>query len=296
MKAIKYAAIGGIISAVALGASGYAIAQSSPAEAGKSDQVGIAYRTTLDGFTFPLENYRLSDAGQRKVNDAVDALTARCMQGFGISYGLNPRSDLADTHSRIYGVTDEVQAKSFGYRSPAAVEKVTPQTAVEAPEHAAVRTGAVPMYKDKSVPTGGCVGEASRQIYRGQHAGLRGLTDGLIFQSSDQAQRDDRVRKVFADWSGCMKGKGFSYKTPIDAMSGPAAHDGVAGKGENSVAVADVQCKKQNNVIGVWSSVEADYQNKAISAHRLDLKMVQKDLQNLLANAELALAAEKSTR
>ncbi|PHQ47899.1 hypothetical protein BLA24_30820 [Streptomyces cinnamoneus] len=140
------------------------------------------------------------------------------------------------------------------------------------------------------------MGEASRQIYRGQHAGLRGLADGLIFQASDQAQRDDRVRKVFADWSGCMKSKGFSYKTPVDAMSGLAADNGAAARDEKSAAVADVQCKKQNNVIGVWSFVEAGYQNKAISAHRSDLKTVQEDLQSLLANAERALVAEKSTR
>ncbi|GAA0377997.1 hypothetical protein [Streptomyces blastmyceticus] len=296
MKTVKYAVIGGAIAAITLGVSGYSIAQSSSVGASKSDQVGITYRATLNGFTFPLEEYRLSDADQRKVNDAVDALTARCLQGFEISYSPSPRSDIADTHSRIYGVTDEAQAKSFGYRSPAVVQKVTPQAAVEAPQHAAVRTGAVRTYNSKAVPRGGCVGEAGRQIYRGQHAGLRGLADGLIFQASDQAQRDDRVRKAFADWSGCMKGKGFSYETPIDAMSGLAASNGAAGKGEKSVAVADVQCKKQNNVIGVWSSVEAGYQDKGISAHRSDLKTVQEDLQSLLANAERALAAEKSAR
>ncbi|MFC5719998.1 hypothetical protein ACFP1Z_07415 [Streptomyces gamaensis] len=296
MKTVKYVVIGGAIAAIALGASGYSIAQSSSAAASKSDQAGMPYRATLNGFTFPLENYRLSDADQRKVNNAVDALTARCLQGFAITYSPNPRSDFADTHSRIYGVTDEAQAKSFGYRSPVAVQRVTPQAAVEAPQHAAVRTGAVSTYNNKAVPSGGCVGEAGRQIYRGQHASLRGLADGLIFQASDQARRDDRVREVFADWSGCMKGKGFSYKTPIDAMSGLAASNGAAGKDERSVAVADAQCKKQNNVIGVWSSVEADYQKKAISAHRPDLKMVQEDLQSLLTNADRALAAEKAAR
>ncbi|MFI2077635.1 hypothetical protein [Streptomyces triculaminicus] len=296
MKTVKYAAIGGTIAAIVLGASGYSIAQSPSASASKSSKADITYRATLNDFTFPLERYRLSDADQRKVNNAVDALTARCLQGFAISYSPNPRSDIADTHSRIYGVTDEAQAKSFGYRSPAAVQKVTPQAAVEEPQHAAVRTGAVRTYNNKAVPLGGCVGEAGRQVYRGQHTSLRGLADGLIFQASDQAQRDDRVRKVFADWSGCMKDKGFSYKTPIDAMNGLAADRGAAGKGEKSVAVADVQCKKQNNVIGVWSSIEAGYQNKAISAHRPDLKMVQEDLQSLLANAERALAAGKSAR
>ncbi|WP_367134971.1 MULTISPECIES: hypothetical protein [Streptomyces] len=296
MKTAKYAVIGGSIAVIALGASGYSIAQSSSASASKPSQAGIPYRATLNGFTFPLENYRLSDADQRKVNDAVDTLTARCLQGFAIRYSPNPRSDFADTHSRIYGVTDEAQAKSFGYRSPAAVQKVAPQAAAETPQHAAVRTGDVDTYNNKAVPRGGCVGEASRQVYRGQHASLRGLADGLIFQASDRAQRDDRVRKVFADWSGCMKGMGFSYKTPIDAINGLSASNGTATKDEKSAAVADVQCKKQNNVIGVWSSVEADYQNKAISTHRSDLKMVQEDLQSLRANAERALTAEKLTR
>ncbi|RSO07304.1 hypothetical protein DMH18_25545 [Streptomyces sp. WAC 06783] len=232
---------------------------------------------------YPLESYKLTDDQEKKIVQAVDALTVSCMKSFGITYKPVPSTGdngLGSSHKHLYGVTDEKEARTYGYGDPDVGQEVQKQTTGETDEELAVRLGEVTTYNGKPVPEGGCQGQSSRQVFKGQSAEQgEAFTDELILQASARTQEDPRVREVFHKWNNCMKDKGFSYKTPLEALDDSEFAAPSVTQREKDVAVADAQCKKNNNVTGVWSSVEMAYQKRAIGENSARLAGVRANIQ-----------------
>ncbi|MDN3054495.1 hypothetical protein PH213_08065 [Streptomyces sp. SRF1] len=71
------------------------------------------------------------------------------------------------------------------------------------------------------------------------------------------------MRRALRSWPQCLVDKGFKrYRTPDDAYQDTAWHRGEDGntphaRREVSTAVADVECKREHDTVGVWSAVLA---------------------------------------
>jgi hypothetical protein len=115
------------------------------------------------------------------------------------------------------------------------------------------------------VPTGGCIGEADRTLTGSlSTADLRRGSD-LQASSFAQSRVDSRVRAVFQAWSSCLERSGYRYADPLAAAADPA-FTGPADQHQLDVATADIACKASTNLVGVWFSVEAAYEARAIAA------------------------------
>ncbi|MFB6947094.1 hypothetical protein ACFWGL_38930 [Streptomyces sp. NPDC060286] len=136
------------------------------------------------------------------------------------------------------------------------------------------------------IPAGGCFGEATKMISGSPGDPARHLN----LQSFTAAKADPRVKRVFTDWSACMKEEGYTYSDPLAAMSDPRFQGAYPARDERETAVADVACKRRTHLINVWFGVESTVQKKLISeelpsfAAALELKKKQ------LATASTILA------
>lgn len=84
-----------------------------------------------------------------------------------------------------------------------------------------------------------------------------------------------------------MERAGFDYSTIWDpndqAWPEPVTDEEIA------VAIADVECKQETNVLGVWMAVEAAYQVSAIRQHENELDALRIELSAEVANATQVL-------
>ena len=85
------------------------------------------------------------------------------------------------------------------------------------------------------------------------------------------AAGDSRWREAQAEWSSCMKEKGFSFESPIDAIGDPAWQGGSVTAEQISAAVADVDCKISTNLVGIGVAVQSAYDQRYIDEHRAEL-------------------------
>ncbi len=253
----------------------------------------IASRTHTAGLGFPLDAYRLSPEEDMVLQQGVDTLATDCMARYGFQYKPAPaRTPSGQSRSRLYGVTEEREARSYGYRNPEQSRPKNSGKQASAPDENAVLLGEVKTYAGKEVPAGGCAAEASKKILSGPNKiDSKRLADDLIISSSAKAVEDSRVRSVFTKWSACMKEKGYSYATPVAVLEDGAIFESpTAGSREINMAVADVQCKKKHNVVGVWSSVEMAYQNVAIEQNAEELSEIKENLHHQISTANSVMA------
>ncbi len=105
----------------------------------------------------------------------------------------------------------------------------------------------------------------------GDGGGDAELARRITGESFDRSRCDPRVQEVFTRWSRCMRARGFSYADPVAASNDPAWRTPTPSATERRAATADAVCKRQENVIGVWWTVEAVYQQREIDRHRGEL-------------------------
>ncbi|MCZ7460637.1 hypothetical protein [Streptomyces sp. WMMC940] len=223
------------------------------------------------------------------------------MARFGFEYtDPTPPKPVTITHARLYGVTDANTAQVYGYHAPissgtGSAEQGSAQDRQLTEAAASVLTGEVQTHSGRKVPNNGCAGEAVKKLESG--AGLeeqdRWLVEELIAEASERTKNDSRVMQVFKKWSACMKSAGFVYRDPPAVLSDPKfATDAAASLLEKATASADVRCKSQNNIIGVWSTVEMAYQSVLIEKNQLRLGRIKGNLSVRVRNAERVLTGE----
>ena len=95
---------------------------------------------------------------------------------------------------------------------------------------------------------------------------------------------DSRFVAVEQQWSACMKGQGFDYATPNDAIGSFTSPGGPTVTAvEKATASADIQCKIQTNLVGIGVAVQSAYDQQYIDTHREQLAALQTQIADYLA-------------
>ncbi|WP_244177002.1 hypothetical protein [Streptomyces albus] len=250
----------------------------------------------------PLEAYMASYADQVAVEQAASDLQQSCMKAYGIDLtlpraGANPPPSDNDANiERRYGITDRAEAEKYGYElrpalqehtrqtmrdlSGVEVEILTGHTKPEPPKAPDAFTAGEPVaapiqdtkparaeYNGKKLKTGGCVGWSREQL------GVKNADPTFVAQlagdSLEQSLKDDKVIKAVAAWSSCMDGKGHAnLADPYKAMDQGVTNDGKPTEESVTLAVDDIDCKKQTDLVKIWFGVESAIQNKQIADNK----------------------------
>ena len=274
--------------------------------------------------TLPLEAYMASYEDQVTVEQAANDLQQSCMKDYGIDLtlpraGANPPPSDNDANiERRYGITDRAEAEKYGYELPPALQEHTKQTmrdlsGVEvevltghtkpeppkAPE--GVKTGSAftgpgqtkparAEYNGKKLKTGGCIGWSKAQL------GVKDADPTFVAQlagdSLVQSMKDDKVIKAIAAWSSCMDGKGHTgLADPYKAMDQGVTNDGQPSQESIALAVDDIDCKKQTDLVKIWFGVESAIQDKQIADNRSQLTGIKEQHGKEVAAARKQMAA-----
>jgi len=240
--------------------------------------------------TLPLDPYLLTLAQIRQVSDAHRAMAAACLGRFGLTPPPSrPTQDgRLDLNERRYGITNLATAMVAGYRLSADAATASPAASSTAADSTmlGVLNGEGPTtVRGRQVPDGGCHGEAVRLLNADAPAAADMLLAQRLSQESFQrSQLDDRVKAALADWSRCMRTRGLEYPTPLAAAADPAFRGTVSAK-EIATAEADIGCKRQTDMVGVWHTVESDIQRAQVASNRAALDLIRQTNEAQLAVA-----------
>jgi hypothetical protein len=277
------------------------------------------------GLTLPLEAYMASYEDQVAVEQAASDLQQSCMKDYGIDLtlplaGANPPPSDNDANiERRYGITDRAEAEKYGYELPPAlqehttqtmrdlsgveVEVLTGHTKPEPPENpkdvkageplAAPGQGTKPAraeYNGQKLKTGGCIGWSKEQL------GLRETDPTFVAQlagdSLMQSMKDDKVIRAIAAWSSCMGGKGHSgLADPYKAMDQGVTSDGNPTPESIALAVDDIDCKTQTDLVKIWSGVESAIEDTQIADNQSQLTGIREQHGKEVAAARKQMAA-----
>uniref|UniRef100_A0AAU3HQB8 Lipoprotein n=1 Tax=Streptomyces sp. NBC_01393 TaxID=2903851 RepID=A0AAU3HQB8_9ACTN len=216
----------------------------------------------------PIAKYEYSPDQERLIARAKDALTRGCMQRFDLGYHPTD-TDITDTPTpsdRRYGISDPSEAERYGYHlAPSPQTVPVPSTDPSYP----VLYGAVSTFDGQEVPKGGCRAEAVR-AWEKQRPTTKAadVAREIAVDGFRKSLSDPSVLEVTKQWASCMKAEGFSYSSPLAPprdfeLDTPAVPDN-----ERKVAVADLSCKKQTNLLNVWFNAESRIQRADIQANK----------------------------
>lgn len=232
----------------------------------------------------PIEAYMVSRADARLVSSGRDRVIAECMKEAGFPNWV-PAPDLPAVGGKTetdwrYGIHDAAQAAKRGYHPDA-----TEQQAYDK----AMMAGAVDKSGADPKVLRGCAESAGTTVPTVTRSNL---VEQIKGDSYKESAKDPKVISVFAQWSACMKAKGYSYAKPMDANDDPRFNDPHnVSDVEIATAKADVACRAQHHVEKTWFDVEAALQTKAIKANQAALNEVQTANQDTVRQASLAAAA-----
>lgn len=258
----------------------------------------------------PMDRYRF-DSDYKRYGEAKDRLAQRCMVRRGFDdFPLHPKSPdsgarrlnlVAVAMSTPYGQLDLDHARRWGYGwDPKRQAKWEPDGRAMTNEEFAVLYG----QQRREGLKGGCSGEADRRLLKG----VKNPTHMWTYPSGREqhlekaAKKDPRVRRALKSWAQCVVDKGFKrYQTPEEAFRDKAWGRGQNGnttrtKRELGTAVADIECKREHDTVGVWSAVLAERQRADITAHKAEYDAVRRDLATMMSNARSATGGSGSLR
>lgn len=258
-------------------------ATAAPARPAEPSTGSVPHLLRSVDLRLPVADYLPTATQNDRLGEARLHLIKKCLAGFGIDYPVTftpgsaygPRSDT----DRRYGITDAALAKTDGYglgaRDPARVGK-PPQPDIGDDGVTALTGSGRSQVRGKDVPPGGCMGQADAEIAKAVPSGVE-LKKAMQMQlwSFDKSKRDDRVVATFRQWSACMAKAGYRYTDPLAVMADPAFDGGTPSASEIHVALTDIGCKDEANVVGVWFTVESAYQKRQIAADSADFAAIR---------------------
>ncbi|WP_315894403.1 hypothetical protein [Streptomyces sp. P9(2023)] len=256
--------------------------------------------------TLPIEGYLVSQKEKEQILKASRMVAKSCMARFGFSYSWSAASgqrvtsdDNASNRSRRYGIVDSAAASKYGYGLGADnVQGPSEQAPSAAMSEAATRVflgNSDPTVKVESgakvngqkIPEGGCAGEAKRKI--GNGLSNRAAND-INMASFTVSLNDEKVKAVLGQWSQCMQKRGYDFNSPLDPLKTMGA--GSATPREKVTADADVQCKYETNLIGIWNSVESAIQKAMIGKKEEILEEGRRETDRSVRNASTVLSGD----
>jgi hypothetical protein len=237
--------------------------------------------------TLPLQAYRLeSDERLYRVRLAEAGLIDACMRARGVSW--NPpeisRVD-ATPEFRRYGVLHVEVAEAFGYREPIDPVRERRNRYVEG-----LTASQREAYAGED-SMGGCLAQAQVRLGQNVSEGTGMLLTSLGQQSLNASAKLPDVKAVKAEWSACMRERGYDYPEPFAAATDPAWDFGAPEPSarEREVAVADVRCKAKVGLAETWAEAEATVQERLIEANGPALEKIRQANDKILAAADREL-------
>lgn len=256
----------------------------------------------------PLDSYTLTMESYTALQLAAWLLTGDCVERFGGKYTLTESTLLSglppldSKNERRYGLLDPESAAIRGYNAVDSPDS-------DAPDGESKREGWDPSDAELLIvrgatagmdiptdvngaplPEGGCLTEANRVLEEGappEPANTRLGTD-LGVEAHERSEKDSRVVEAAERWSECMQRAGHSY----DEVSAPNNQDWPEPPtdAEIAVAMADVNCKLETNLVGISFAVESAYQEQLIEENARALEEIRMYLEVQLENAARVLA------
>jgi hypothetical protein len=235
----------------------------------------------------PLDAYLPSIAETNRLAQASRALLRRCMAEFGVDYDVVAPAPVGPRtwNERRYGLTDAAQV---GYWPRDRAAPTRPRHRAQSAAVAALVTGTgAATVNHRRVPTGGCAAEAYRRLTAHDPPGAdRYLAQRLGSDSFFASRQDPAVRAATLAWSRCLHAAGYDYATPLDPPRDTRFQGPTATPLEISTARADVACKRQTNLAGIWYAAESARQTALVAANHTSLRRGRDAY-----DAELAVAA-----
>jgi len=244
---------------------------------------------------------------------AETILTQTCMARFG--YEFKPEMDFDEyaesfvvSDARLYGITDPVVAKVYGYLpAPGGSAIPNANAALESPTFSLVLTGVKPGEAPTPdvlstspgesegivIPAGGCLGNA-RLTVTGSASGnapdSATLGQDLHIQVWREAMQDAKLTPARDAWAACMAEGGFRGIDPVD---GPAKLSGLgedksinpASEAEVKQALADIECKRSTDSVKKANAVHVDHALRAIKDNEPALQDSKAFFENAFKNA-----------
>lgn len=250
--------------------------------------------TDASQIALPIEAYQMTAEEDVMLQRAVWQLTVECLERFGVEYTPPPVHPTTQVlHSRRYGLLDFESARAWGYHGgdPTVDRAVAEADAAEAAERDSGLVGELLFGPSDTgaglppgVPNDGCLNEARRSLAQHNESYDENFLNRLANQALALAEQDERVQAAFAAWSACMAEAGFTYASPWDANNDQWMPEVVTDH-ERLVATADVSCKHETNLVGIWSAVDAAYQERLIEQNTELLTTMVETRRQLLARA-----------
>ncbi|MBS2532318.1 hypothetical protein KGQ20_05990 [Catenulispora sp. NF23] len=272
--------------------------------------------TALEQISRPVDPYLPTPTEVRTLISAANVLNARCMAGFGLRGTDTHPTDIdahgvqvATAHTHLYGFFDPAIVATNGYdliqlqTSQVAPGEPRPQPISDSAESVEIGRDTaghpVTSYAGKSVPAEGCKAQA-QQGTGGELPDMSaaGLPDG----GPVTPLSDPRVLDANKQWSACMRGKGYHFSTPYDAMTSEPAQDAqvVGPEGDRKVvhspaeiaqATADLACKQTTNFMGTATAVQDAYDRQYIAGHGPALAEYRRQLDDRIRAAQQIVAS-----
>ncbi|MGX1912498.1 hypothetical protein ACWIID_27080 [Streptomyces phaeochromogenes] len=252
---------------------------------------GDVEASPLEGYLkLPIGAYSFSREELHVISSAENKLTGSCMRKYGLGY----RASVADGPApyqpgtnRRYGVLNPTVASRYGYHFPESASASKPEPL---PEKEILALNGSPdgtvEVNGKQVPDGGCIGQSKARI-RGKYTYAKGaeVAGSIATDSFTESMKSPEVVKATGAWARCMKEKGFSYGSPMQAIGSDEYSGQEVTKREISVAEADVDCKLRTDLVKIWSAQESEIQKSMMKKSRKDLGLLASSHRKVLKEA-----------
>ncbi|WP_405612458.1 hypothetical protein [Streptomyces sp. NBC_01508] len=261
----------------------------------------------------PVARYEFGDSDTERHSRAQARAAQRCMVGFGFTdFPLDPGSpDLPKTvYSMVavamatpFGELDLGEARRWGYgwdpKMAGAVDAAGAgfgkgRAMTDAEDQVFYNAGGSTdrTVNGREVPENGCSGQAAARLTEGVEDATRMWT-----YTSKRSQvlaaktlKDPDVSEALRTWARCVEDRGLTrYEGREDAFRDKAWHRDDNGntrrtQRERDTAVADIECAREHNTVGVWWAGEARSQTADIESHRATYEAVRRDQDVVRAN------------
>lgn len=267
--------------------------QDSPQQSEPDEHRTVDPRRAEKPYSLPIEKYALSLRQLEIINNAEYLIVKWCMAGFKLSYDRPPIETEAypNANKRRYGLISLEGAMKFGYHVPTTTSERRKSPGSQERVVLLGSTDGKDKVNGKAVPRDGCIGQAKEKLRRKYQNQVGAEAAQQISTSSyQQSMRTGPVKLAFSRWAQCMKSEGFSYSSPIEALTKADLTTRKPTKSEIHIATTDVTCKNKTKLVQVWSSEEARIQNQVITKNNAALKGLQKSQQMMINEARVIIA------
>lgn len=246
----------------------------------------------------PITHYERTTAQQAVLTRAEATLVHSCMLHRGLDYvlptvglastGDNPSGDLPNSDPSLaaaqgYRDRTAVAAQLAAQRQPRTSAPLSPQITMalfgtNTPGHSATSDGCLEQARHTIA---GASAADSDEVF-----GNAQLITDIRLNSYFAALSNKRVKDAFGAWSACMNARGFDYPNPVAAVDDPRWNAlRPATTLEIRTATADVACKYQDNVDGVFHTAQVAQEDAAIAANLSALQEITAVLNHALTRA-----------